>query len=194
MIRVRNYEQLIIHLSQVSVWGWCYLGLAFCVSMLLGLPSENLVVNVLKKQAKKRVNYSWMIVPYRITASVIIFLVMTSFLGFFCSGDDDIEYFFVISVFGIVIFIIYMILTICRRRCILLYNNELYISKSTLFGVYNKIELDTDSVKIERKNNRRNNEIISFISTQGHKIEINTEELSQDDIDNIHDFLQKSNM
>ena len=190
MIRVRKYEELLIHLSNITVLGWCYLIVVLCISISLMDYSEKLVVNVLKKQAKKKIDYSWMIVPYRITTSVLLFLALTSLLGLFCTGDNDIDYFFTISILGIILFVINMLIIIYSKQCVLFYNDELYISKWAFRGIYKKIEMDKNSIAIKKKNERGNIEIISFFTTDGQKLEIDTEYLSKDDIDNLHNVLQ----
>lgn len=190
MIRVRKYEELLIHLSNITVLGWCYLLVAICISISLVDYSEKLVVNVLKKQAKKKIDYSWMIVPYRITTSVLLFWALTSLLGLFCTGDNDIGYFFTISILSIILFVIYMLIIIYSKQCVLCYNEELYISKWALRGIYKKIEVDKYSIATKKKNERSDIEIISFFTTDGQKLEIDTEYLSKDDIDNLHNVLQ----
>ena len=190
MIRVRKYEELLIHLSNITVFGWCYLLVAICISISLVDYSEKLVVNVLKKQAKKKIDYSWMIVPYRITTSVLLFWALTSLLGLFCTGDNDIGYFFTISILCIILFVIYMQIIIYSKQCVLCYNEELYISKWALRKKKKKIEVDKYSIATKKKNERSDIEIISFVTTDGQKIEIDTEYLSKDDIDNLQNILQ----
>ena len=46
------------------------------------------------------------------------------------------------------------------------------------------------SIATKRKNERSDIEIISFVTTDGQKIEIDTEYLSKEDIDNLHNILQ----
>ena len=50
--------------------------------------------------------------------------------------------------------------------------------------------MDKNSIAIKKKNERCNIEIISFFTTDGQKLEIDTEYLSKDDIDNLHNVLQ----
>ena len=57
-------------------------------------------------------------------------------------------------------------------------------------GIYKKIEVDKYSIATKKKNERSDIEIISFVTTDGQKIEIDTESLSKDDIDNLHNILQ----
>ena len=50
--------------------------------------------------------------------------------------------------------------------------------------------MDKYSIATKKKNERSDIEIISFVTTDGQKIEIDTEYLSKDDIDNLHNILQ----
>ena len=83
--------------------------------------------------------------------SLLIFLAMNSFLGYFCyqeTSEDDIVFFCIISVVLFIFALLPIFIKLFKLKCIMRNNKALFISRFSLLGFYKRIIIDVDSIKI----------------------------------------------
>lgn len=107
----------------------------------------------IRKQAKKCYpDFEWIVIPqYSMSLSLLIFLAMNSFLGYFCyqeTSEDDIIFFCIIGVTLFIFALLPIFIKLFKLKCIMKNNNALFMSRFSLLGFYKRIIIDADSIKI----------------------------------------------
>ena len=153
MSKGRALAQLIMHMSHLTPVGWGYFACSVVLSGICYPSSKKLIPFFIRKQAQKCYpDFEWIVIPqYSMSLSLLIFLAMNSFLGYFCyqeTSEDDIVFFCIISV-GLFIFALLPIfIKLFKLKCIMINNKALFISRFSLLGFYKRIIIDVDSIKI----------------------------------------------
>lgn len=153
MSKGRALAQLIIHMSHLTPVGWGYFACSVVLSGICYPSSKKLIPFFIRKQAQKCYpDFEWIVIPqYSMSLSLLIFLAMNSFLGYFCyqeTSEDDIVFFCIISV-GLFIFALLPIfIKLFKLKCIMINNKALFMSRFSLLGFYKRIIIDVDSIKI----------------------------------------------
>lgn len=153
MSRGRGLAQLIIHMSHLTTVGWGYFGCSILLSGIFYSSSKKIIPHVIKEQARKSYpEFEWIVVPqYSISLSLLIFIIMNSFLGYFChsdDSDDDIEFFIILGIVFFLFMLLPILIQTLRLRCVMRNNGGLFISRCSLFGLYKRISINRNSVTI----------------------------------------------
>ena len=140
-------------MSHLTPVGWGYFACSVVLSGICYPSSKKMIPCLIRKQAKKCYpDFEWIVIPqYSMSLSLLIFLAMNSFLGYFCyqeTSEDDIIFFGMMSI-GLFIFALFPIfIKLFKLKCIMRNNKALFMSRFSLLGFYKRIIIDADSIKI----------------------------------------------
>lgn len=153
MSKGRALAQLIMHMSHLTPVGWGYFACSVVLSGICYPSSKKMIPFFIRKQAKKCYpDFEWIVIPqYSMSLSLLIFLAMNSFLGYFCyqeTSEDDIIFFCIIGVTLFIFALLPIFIKLFKLKCIMKNNNALFMSRFSLLGFYKRIIIDADSIKI----------------------------------------------
>lgn len=132
----------------------------------------------IRKQSKKCYpDFEWIVIPqYSMPLSLLVFLAMNSFLGYFCyqeTSGDDIVFFCIIGVVLFIFALLPIFIKLFKLKCIMKNNNALFMSRFSLLGFYKRIIIDADSIKIiPDKKGQNDDAYISFIYNGKYKCKL----------------------
>lgn len=178
MAKGRALAQLIMHMSHLTPVGWGYFACSVVLSGICYPSSKKMISCFIRKQSKKCYpDFEWIVIPqYSMPLSLLVFLAMNSFLGYFCyqeTSEDDIVFFCII---GIVLFIFALLpifIKLFKLKCIMKNNKALFMSRFSLLGFYKRIIIDADSIKIiPNKKGQNDDAYISFIYNGKYKCKL----------------------
>lgn len=153
MSRGKGLVQFIVHMSHLTPVGWGYFGCSILLSGAFYSSSKKVLPYLIKVQARKSYpEFEWIIIPqYSISLSLLSFIIMNSFLGYFCESnnvDDDIVYFIMVGIVFFLFVLFPKLLKIFRLKCFMKNNDSYFISRFSLLGFYRRINVDKSSVII----------------------------------------------
>lgn len=178
MAKGRALAQLIMHMSHLTPVGWGYFACSVVLSGICYPSSKKMIPCFIRKQSKKCYpDFEWIVIPqYSMPLSLLVFLAMNSFLGYFCyqeTSEDDIVFF---CIMGIVLFIFALLpifIKLFKLKCIMKNNKALFMSRFSLLGFYERIIIDADSIKIiPDKKGQNDDAYISFIYNGKYKCKL----------------------
>ena len=183
----RALAQLIMHMSHLTPVGWGYFACSVVLSGVCYPSSKKMIPHFIRKQAQKSYpDFEWIVIPqYCMSLSLLVFLAMNSFLGYFCyqeTSEDDIVFFCIMGV-GLFIFALLPIfIKLFKLKCIMKNNNTLFMSRFSLLGFYKRITIDADSIKILPDEKEQNvDAYISFIYNSKYKCKLDKSLYSEKD-------------
>lgn len=153
----RALFELVRHLSHLTVWGWLYL--AACIGCAIGiyfLLDKYIPIGIKKVTRKRYPFFFWVAIPqYKMSISAGIFLILLCFLGYFGIHDDVI---FFTCMGGLWLFL--LLVGQRAQHSFMLNQNEYYMSKFAILGIYQKVnpqkwslEGDSENRKVTVKQN-----------------------------------------
>ena len=153
MSKGRALAQLIMHMSHLTPVGWGYFACSVVLSGICYPSSKKMIPCLIRKQAKKCYpDFEWIVIPqYSMSLSLLIFLAMNSFLGYFCyqeTSEDDIIFICIIGVTLFILALLPIFIKLFKLKCIMRNNKALFMSRFSLLGFYKRIIIDADSIKI----------------------------------------------
>lgn len=153
MSRGKGLVQFIVHMSHLTPVGWGYLGCSILLSGTFYSSSKKVLPYLIKVQARKSYpEFEWIIIPqYSISLSLLSFIIMNSFLGYFCESnnvDDDIVYFIMMGIVFFLFVLFPKLFKIFTLKCFMKNNDSYFISRFSLLGFYRRINVDKSSVVI----------------------------------------------
>lgn len=178
MSKGRALAQLIMHMSHLTPVGWGYFACSVVLSGICYPSSKKMIPFFIRKQAKKCYpDFEWIVIPqYSMSLSLLIFLAMYSFLGYFCyqeTSEDDIIFFCIIGVTLFIFALLPIFIKLFKLKCIMKNNNALFMSRFSLLGFYKRIIIDADSIKIlSNEEIKCDDAYISFIYNGKYKCKL----------------------
>lgn len=178
MSKGRALAQLIMHMSHLTPVGWGYFACSVVLSGICYPSSKKMIPFFIRKQAQKCYpDFEWIVIPqYSMSLSLLIFLAMNSFLGYFCyqeTSEDDIIFFCIIGVTLFIFALLPIFIKLFKLKCIMKNNNALFMSRFSLLGFYKRIIIDADSIKIlSNEEIKCDDAYISFIYNGKYKCKL----------------------
>ena len=149
----RALVELISHLSHLTVWGWLYL--VVCIGCAIGiyfLLDKYIPIGIKKVTRQRYPFFSWVAIPqYKMSISAGIFLILLCFLGYFGIHDDVI---FFTCMGGLWLFL--LLVGQRAQHSFMLNQNQFYMSKFALLGIYQKVNPQEWSLEGDSENRKVN--------------------------------------